>query len=299
MNFLNRLKKCALCGAETELELSHIVPKMAVRTLKKTSIGNIRNTDNPNMVVQDSEKHYMLCGKCEDLFSENETYFANIVFHPYLKKEKVKFDYDDRLFYFLTSVSWRSLYLDLLDFVKNHVVGIDALEYLISSEKIMREYLLHQRADIDGIENHIFFFDDIREISRRGDADISQLRPHATFHRGITSYTFCYEQEGTYGTITNMMGIVIFTLYHLGKDEKWENTKIKNGSGNIEAKDQRITSVVSNEFTHIMKTAQAASETMNESQQQKIQERIKNAGESVKDSPVFNDWLNDERISKK
>ena len=42
------LTKCVLCGNETELELSHIVPKMAVRTLKKTAIGNIRSTENPN-----------------------------------------------------------------------------------------------------------------------------------------------------------------------------------------------------------------------------------------------------------
>ena len=38
------------------MELSHIIPKMAVRTLKKTSVGSNRNTDNPNMAIQDSEK---------------------------------------------------------------------------------------------------------------------------------------------------------------------------------------------------------------------------------------------------
>ena len=67
------LTKCALCGNEAELELSHTVPKMAVRTLKKTAIGNIRSTENPNKTIQDSEKLYMLCGDCEDLFSEKES----------------------------------------------------------------------------------------------------------------------------------------------------------------------------------------------------------------------------------
>ena len=57
------LTKCALCGNEAELELSHTVPKMAVRTLKKTAIGNIRSTENPNKTIQDSEKLYMLCGE--------------------------------------------------------------------------------------------------------------------------------------------------------------------------------------------------------------------------------------------
>ncbi len=64
---------------------------------------------------------YMLCGNCEDLFSEKETWFANKVFHPYLKKEKTIFEYDKNLAYFITSVNWRSLYLDILDFVE-HVV---------------------------------------------------------------------------------------------------------------------------------------------------------------------------------
>ena len=89
------LTKCALCGNEAELELSHTVPKMAVRTLKKTAIGNIRSTENPNKTIQDSEKLYMLCGDCEDLFSEKETWFASKIFHPYLKKEKTIFDYDN------------------------------------------------------------------------------------------------------------------------------------------------------------------------------------------------------------
>jgi len=31
----------------------------------------------------------MLCGQCEDLFSEKETYFANQLFYSYLKKEKI------------------------------------------------------------------------------------------------------------------------------------------------------------------------------------------------------------------
>ncbi|MFD2672172.1 hypothetical protein [Marinicrinis sediminis] len=80
-----KLKKCVLCGTETSLELSHIVPKMVMRTLKKTATGNIRNSQNPSVPAQDSEKHYMLWGNCEDLFSEKETYFANALFHPYIK----------------------------------------------------------------------------------------------------------------------------------------------------------------------------------------------------------------------
>lgn len=297
---VHKLCKCALCSSETDLELSHIVPKMAVRTLKKTAVGNIRTTENPNIVIQDSEKHYMLCGQCEDLFSEYETYFSKIVFHPYLKKEVSRFAYDERLFYFIISVSWRSLYLDLLDFVENHVVGIEALECLIDSEKTMREYLLHNRNDTGSIENHIFFFDDVAGITGSVEGvNIADLRPNTTFHRGISSYTFCYEHEKTYGTITNMLGIILLTFYHLGVEEKWENTAITNGVGFIEAKDQRIQSVVGNEFTHIMITAQRAADNMSQVQRDKIVERLKKAGDDVKASAVYQDWMNDQSIVRK
>jgi hypothetical protein len=292
-----KLKKCALCGAETNLELSHIVPKMVMRTLKKTAVGNIRNFEKPNIPAQDSEKHYMLCGNCEDLFSQKETYFANTLFHPYIKKEKIKFDYNSKLFYFLTSLSWRSLYLDLIDFTENHVVGIDALECLISCEKIMKDYLLNRMNNIETIEHHLFFFDEIREIT--GNTEMAELRPHATFHRGITSYTFCYEDDGTYGTITNMMGIVLITLYRKGSREKWERTEVLNGIGSIEAKDQKITSVVGNEFTNILKTAQSASNLISEKQKGKIVENLKNKADKIKSYPVFQDWQSDHELNSK
>ncbi|MFR8121942.1 MAG: hypothetical protein ACLU77_09320 [Waltera sp.] len=48
--------------------------------------------------------------------------------------------------------------MDILDFVENSVVGIDALECLIESEKIMNEFLRGKRNDLGKIENHIFFF---------------------------------------------------------------------------------------------------------------------------------------------
>ena len=263
------LTKCALCGNEAELELSHTVPKMAVRTLKKTAIGNIRSTENPNKTIQDSEKLYMLCGDCEDLFSEKETWFASKIFHPYLKKEKT-----------------------ILDFVENSVVGIDALECLIESEKIMNEFLRGKRNDLGKIENHIFFFDDIKELSV-GASNFADLKPHATFHRGIGSYTFCYEDEKTYGTLTNMMGVILVTLYHKGQREVWNNTEILNGVGRIEAKDQQIQSVFGNELIHIMETAKKASEAMSVAQQKKAEDRIKAAGEDVKNYSVFQDWMND------
>lgn len=72
--------KCALCGEDKELQLSHIIPKFIGKYLKNTSIGNIRSHENPNRIAQDIEKHYMLCHDCEELFSASERYFAILSF---------------------------------------------------------------------------------------------------------------------------------------------------------------------------------------------------------------------------
>lgn len=84
-----------------------------------------------------------------------------------------------------------------------------------------------------------------------------------------------------------------FTLYHKGQREVWNNTEILNGVGRIEAKDQQIQSVFGNELIHIMETAKKASEAMSVAQQKKAEDRIKAAGEEVKNYSVFQDWMND------
>lgn len=295
---ITELEKCALCSSKEQLERSHIIPKMVVKKLKETSTGLIRNTHSPNVTVQDSEKYPMLCGACEDLFSKYEKYFSDIMFQPFINKETIRYEYDERLFFFLTSLSWRSLYLDLLDFVESHVVGIDALECLINAEKTMREYLLKKREDIGSIEHHIFFFDRIESISGKSKIVEEDLKPHATFHRTEFSYTVCFEKEKTYATITNMMGLFVVTLYSKGNDEDWNNTQIYNESGVIEARSQFMQSVICNELEDIMIRVKNASESMSEKQKEKIKERIDKIGIDMTSSPVFQDWVDDAELKK-
>ena len=287
-----KLKTCALCHKNAELELSHIIPKFAIRYLKETSIGNLRSADNPNSTIQDGEKHYLLCGECEDRFSEYEKKFADNIFHPYFNQKQRAFNYDQWLHYFITSVSWRHLYLDLLDFVQNDVVGLDALECLIESEQLMRDYLLGKRAEIGNIEHHIFFFEDIDTISD----ELKELQPHVSIHRSICGYTAANEATKTYFTFTNMMGIFLFTLYHKGKDEVWENTQIVNGVGSIEAKDQRITSVCGQEITKIMENAKRSQEQLSDRQQEKIKQRLQKAADKIEKYPIWDDFKKDREL---
>lgn len=288
---------CALCGKEAKLELSHIVPKMVIRELKKTSVGQLRSSKNPNGTVQDSEKCYMLCGECEDLFSKYETNFSKFMFHPYLRGEEDTFTYDEKLFYFVTSVSWRSLYQDLLDYVQNNVVGIDALECLISSEQIMRDFLLGRRSDIGEIENHIYFFSQVIKMEGwENKIGIQEVRPHESIFRSETSYTVCYESVGTYVTFTNMMGIILLTFYRKRPEEQLLGTRIFNGEGTIYAKNQRMISTVGNELTRQMMQLKNMSENMSEEQKQKINERIRKSGKNFFDSNAYKNKVADQNI---
>lgn len=290
-------KRCALCGQTRELELSHIVPKFVIRYLKKTSLGAIRNKENINKVVQDGEKHYLLCGDCEDLFSIYETKFANKFFYPYMKDNVKEFSYDSDLYYFLISVSWRSLYLDILDFVEHsEEVGIDLqiLNCLIEKERGMRDYLLKIQPNVNGIENHILFFEDIKSISN----ELVSTRPHTTFHRSVTSYTFFYKTLKTYATLTNMMGIILFTLYNKGENERWENTEITNGVGLIKAEKQIIESACADELMLILKSAEKDATKISEKQQELINKKLKDRPEEFIKSKVFEDLKKDFELKK-
>lgn len=167
------------------------------------------------------------------------------------------------------------------------------LNCLIENERVLKDFLLDKRSDLGKTENHIFFFDEIQSIKGKSKNEINELRPHVSLHRSITSYTFSYDNVSTCGNITNMLGIVLITLFKKAPTEKWENTIVLNSNGTLVAKDQKIQSVVGNDFFAIMETAKEANEKTSNTQKEKIANRLNNVGEKIKDFSVFKDWQKD------
>ena len=179
--------KCALCREESDLELSHIIPKFVFRKIKMNSpTGYMRIFNNPDLRIQDGDKLELLCGSCEDRFSTAETDFANKIFHPYQDSNIQDFIYDSWMNYFITSVNWRTLYLDLIGFVKDGNIKMEYVEILIDAEKTMRDFLLGKRLDLSNIENHILFFDEIKDTTEK----IKELRPQSFIRSSAFGYTF-------------------------------------------------------------------------------------------------------------
>jgi len=76
--------KCALCNKESDLRVSHIIPRFVSVWLKQTSAtGFLRGTKNPEKRMQDLPKLPFLCGDCKQNFSKLENYFAKNIFFQF------------------------------------------------------------------------------------------------------------------------------------------------------------------------------------------------------------------------
>jgi hypothetical protein len=105
--------KCALTLKVYEkLSDSHIFPKFMYKHLKNNGATAFRLVDCPTRVLQDGYSCQLLGSEAEQMFSKREKWFANHIFRPYINDNKLKFDYDENLFYFSISLLWRLLYLN-------------------------------------------------------------------------------------------------------------------------------------------------------------------------------------------
>jgi len=291
------MDKCALCGQIKELKLSHIIPKFVFDYIKRT--GAIQNTrfrrplDNPNIPYQDGDKQELLCGECEELFCAKEKLFAEQVFIPFQNNAIVKnLQYGPWLHYFITSVNWRNLYLDILDFERNGGIRPHALDALRAAEKKMREYLICRTENIAGIENHIFFADAIK----KADSKIAELGPHMFIRRSAFGYSYmCYNPDAYY-VYSNLAGVIIATIIKKHPQEVWSNTRVKPNEGIITIP-QSVKSPLIGELFDYMRDSHES--TISDSQQQKLVERLKKDPQRLINSEFYKCFMLDAELKKR
>lgn len=101
-------KLCILCKINPPIENSHIVPRFALKRLKKGNpIGSLIHSTNINKVEQDGWKKDYLCNDCEQRFSKLEDCFCKNVYDPFIQKSLNSFSYDLRLMEFSVSLYFR------------------------------------------------------------------------------------------------------------------------------------------------------------------------------------------------
>ena len=102
---------CNLCGSNSPLKQSHIIPKFVGKWIKDTSpTPYLRFGADMEKRQQDLIKMELLCGDCENRLSRWETKFASEIFHP-AAADKTMFRYGPWFVKFAASLAWRALQL--------------------------------------------------------------------------------------------------------------------------------------------------------------------------------------------
>lgn len=220
--------KCALCGCEAELELSHILPKFLFRYQKKSSpTGNIRSVVNPNRIVQDGEKVSFLCGECEDLFSRWETSFANNIFYPYEKGEKFEFSYNSDLSKFLASLSFRCLKLSYaenrLDYISDTLIS-----YVPKALNNLSRYLLGESPHPNEQRQHLVLLD----IAQSSSGYIGGIRE--------SEFNLYTTRAIEYDVVTNDIAVFVYIKFlkflvlcpvYTQTQKGWRSSRVSHRSG--------------------------------------------------------------------
>jgi hypothetical protein len=151
---------CALCRNERNLELSHIVPRFVAKRLKADSPNPfMRNSQEPNLRVQDAPKKRLLCRQCEERFSRVEDIFARELFTPTMDGvviDDLVVTRDHREF--SASLLWRALVLTLERKGQPDVTDYDDEDWIAMErqEAALRAFLLGQADHPAGLEYHLF-----------------------------------------------------------------------------------------------------------------------------------------------
>jgi len=212
---------CALCNKTRTLKESHIVPKFIGKWLKNTSLtGHIRNVQEANKRAQDITKEYLLCGDCEQKFSNYERPFAENIFKPHHRGIK-ELPYDEGLLNLIISIQWRVIVNR-----KSTLRGLsdELLSHLDNAQEIFRQYLNDESDNYGDYSHHLFFVD------TDTDMDTNFNNPNMYFQRSIDA-TIASNGHSTLFVYTKLPGIIINS--NIKPMDGWVNTEIKKEKGSI------------------------------------------------------------------
>jgi hypothetical protein len=223
-------EKCALCGAESALLLSHIIPKFVFDWQKRTSPTYVRRTDNPNRRVQDGQKNRLLCEGCEEMLSKWEGEFAKNVFAPLHEQDmpRPSFNYREWALKFVVSVSWRVLtYMEQSEGLIS--ARPDRIPVAHEALGTWKEFLLGKRPHPDRFEQHVL----IGTNFARSMYGQMQLSPYINRYidRSVDmDLAFGKQQMYVY---TKMGRLILFGFVDVAHPQNWEGTKIHVHKGQI------------------------------------------------------------------
>ncbi len=217
---------CRLCGSNEAIKGSHVTPALVYRAIKADSAtGFMRLAASPNQRIQDGDKHPLLCSDCEQRFGQREAKFNKHVFKAFHQHDHDSFDYGDWLHYFLTSVTWRTLIMDLGDDATIVRIPTQVLPDFEAAADTMRRYLLGNNTLATRIDNHVFLFPSDSSCS----PELAAAGPNFLIRRSVGGYTLW--GDGFSAVMHNLAGFWCVTHIRLNPNDTWQNTQIAPAGG--------------------------------------------------------------------
>jgi hypothetical protein len=212
---------CRLCQNDDDLQESHIIPRFVFSWLKETSpTPFLRGSRTPNKRVQNGEKRFWLCAKCEQLIGDYERQFSMAVFCPIAEDGLHQISYGEWLLKFCVSVSWRNLLREREEHPQHRQLVDEAL-------KVWREFLLGKRPHPGRFEQHFIPFGTIHAAAEDRD------HLPANLNRYVLRYVeMCIVHPGGFSYM-KMGPVAVLGFFDFQKSEQWPSSKVHVNHGAI------------------------------------------------------------------
>ena len=257
---------CRLCESAAELRLSHVLPALLFKWLRKTSAtGHIRRGEAPNRRVQDGWRHYWLCSSCEQMNGESEKLFADQYFYPLVNDQADRLHYGPWLLKFCVSISWRALLLYReRDAFEDYSRA--ELELLGRAERVWRDFLLGKSAEFAEYGQHRFV---VKGVSKANAGTAANINRHVLRSVAI-DVLLGPEQIIVYTQIPRLflMGVI-----RDRRPEDWRGTVI-NAEGGTTPPKQGVPSAFYNYVSDKANHAGFLLNSISDQQRAKIQEAV-------------------------
>jgi hypothetical protein len=277
---------CRLCGKNGPLIYSHLIPRFAVKWLKKTSATGFLRGLLSEKRHQETKRQYLLCPACEQLLGRDEKRFAENIFIPYQEKTNPSsFTYEEWFLRFLVGLHWRLL-------VTSDPVPDNGRTVFAAAEERWRQYLLGQAADPGGTEFHLMFVD------VAGDSTLPLPKKWNWYMARAFDGTPIFTPTGTealsYVKLPRLIALA-FISPRDPKEEGWNGTHVE-AKGTIQVKQNVSTTRFGKFLLERAKLLGDAPPTLTDRQKQKLFEQARTNPQMFLNSDSFQVHLADRRL---
>jgi hypothetical protein len=279
---------CRLCGRNNQLQLSHIIPRFAVKWVKDTSATGYLKSPYSNKRLQESERVHLLCRDCEQLLAVDEKQFCERIFIPYHEQGQRSFQYENWLKKFLVGLHWRVL-------ATRENTERTAADIVYSRfEQEWKRFLLGESTDAGPAEFHMFFADVISDSSGPMPEKINWY-----LARGC-DLTPTFSDSGSAGSYAKLVKIitVAFLTRRNVEDERWEGTLVEE-SGFLRTPQSMRTASFGPFIEERARNIESASRNLTARQTKKLLEIARREPERMLASETYRTFLADGQMRRR